>query len=65
MTLRQIIEKYPDWLDHEVVVLTDDGTYDYVDDDCGAGSVYLADEYVGEYHNAPPTGKKLVVFAHN
>jgi hypothetical protein len=30
MTLKDLVEKHPEWLDHELVVYREDGEYDYV-----------------------------------
>jgi hypothetical protein len=60
MTLREIIEQHPEWLDLPVAVYRSDGEYDYVG---GSGTVYRHNtdeelEYDGEAVDA-------VVFAGN
>ena len=38
MTLRQLVEQHPDWLDYEMAIYRVDGEYDYVGQ---SGAVYL------------------------
>lgn len=63
MTLREIVDQNPDWLDHDIVVESC-GEYHFVG---ASGDVYLENEYRDgeEGENAQLTGKKLVVFVGN
>jgi hypothetical protein len=66
MTLRELVDRHPDWLDFDIVVYRSDGQYDYVGDHSGvpngAGSVYLDEEGSDPLR---PEGPSLVVFAGN
>lgn len=62
MTLREIVDQNPDWLDYEVVV-GDQGYYSYVG---ASGDVYPVDEYEDqETGPALQTGRKILVFVGN
>jgi hypothetical protein len=52
MTLKQLIEEHPDWLNYELVVYCPDGHYDYVG---AAGDVYIGND----------NGKAVIVFSAN
>lgn len=58
MTLKELIEKYPEWENLQVVVYSPDGEYHYVSDDAyGLGSVYKAKDHRENI--------EMVVFSHN
>ena len=62
MTLRELVDQHPDWLDNDIVVGSD-GYYHYVG---ASGDVYLDYEYKdSENGDAKKTGRKIIVFVGN
>jgi hypothetical protein len=57
MTLRELVEKHPDWLDYEMAIYREDGELDYVG---ASGDVYVNDAYDDEGDIA-----RVVIFSGN
>ena len=63
MTLRELVQEHPDWLDYEMVIYRSDGEYEYVGQ---SASVYDAPEWEDvPNEDARETGKTLIVFSGN
>ena len=65
MTLRELVAKHPEWLDHTLVVYNSNSwkAYDYIG---GVGRVYEDNEMEDvPGKDCQPTGNKLLVFTGN